>query len=163
MAAPSSQAQPGEAHEGKILLEVVAPDKQLLREYVDQVSAPGTEGDFGVLPGHCHFLTTLRIGELCYRIGETTHYMSVLWGFADVTPRTVTILAEIAEKAEDIDVDRARAAVARAEESLERGGLPSEVEAARVSLEKARLRHTVAERIRKRGHTPGRTGRQGQA
>ncbi len=153
MAAPSSTAQPGMAHEGKILLEVVAPDKLLVREYVDQVSAPGTEGDFGVLPGHCHFLTTLRIGELRYHIGETIHYMSVLWGFADVTPRTVTILAEVAEKAEDIDVDRAQAAVARAEEALERGGLPSEVEEARVSLEKARLRHTVAERVRKRGRT----------
>ncbi len=105
-----------------------------------------------MLPGHCRFLTTLRIGELHYRIGETVHYMSVLWGFADVTPHKVTILAEIAEKAEDIDVEQARAAVAGAEEHLERGGLPSEVEAARVSLEKARLRQKVAERVRKHGH-----------
>ncbi len=158
MAAPSpatpagSTARPGTAPSGKILLEVVAPDTLLLSEYVDQISAPGTEGDFGVLPGHCHFLTTLRIGELRYRIGETVHYLSVLWGFADVTPHKVTILAEIAEKAEDIDVEQAQAAVARAEEALERGGLPSEVEATRVSLEKARLRHKVAERIRQRGH-----------
>ena len=137
---------------GKLLLEVVTPDKLLVSEYVDQISAPGTEGDFGVLPGHCHFLTTLRIGELHYRIGETEHYMSVLWGFADVTPQKVTILAEVAEKAEDIDVERAQAAVAQAEECLERGGLPSEVEEARVSLEKARLRQKVAERLRKQGH-----------
>ncbi len=136
---------------GQFLLEVVAPDKLLVSEYVDQVTAPGTEGDFGVLPGHCHFLTTLRIGELHYRIGETIRYMSVLWGFADVTPHKVTILAEIAEKAEDIDVEQAQAAVARATERLERGGLPSEVEEARVSLEKARLRQKVAERIRKQG------------
>ena len=152
MAAPSSPAQPGVAPAGKILLEVVVPDALLLSEYVDQVSAPGTEGDFGVLPGHCHFLTTLRIGELHYRIGDTVHYLSVLWGFADVTPRKVTILAEIAEKAEDIDVEQAQAAVAQAEAALERGGLPSEVEAARVSLEKARLRQKVAERIRQHGH-----------
>ena len=83
---------------GKLLLEVVTPDKLLVSEYVDQVSAPGAEGDFGVLPGHCHFLTTLRIGELHYRIGEAEHFMSVLWGFVDVTPRKVTVLAEIAEK-----------------------------------------------------------------
>ena len=137
---------------GKLLLEVVTPDKLLVSEWVDQISAPGTDGDFGVLPGHCHFLTTLRIGELHYRIGEVEHYMSVLWGFADVTPRKVTVLAEIAEKAEDIDVDRAQAAVAQAEERLERGGLPSEVEEARVSLEKARLRQKVAERLKKQGH-----------
>ena len=79
--------------------------------------------------------------------------MSVLWGFVDVTPRKVTVLAEIAEKAEDIDVDRAQEAVAKAEERLERGGLPSEVEEARVSLEKARLRQKVAERLKKQGHT----------
>lgn len=131
----------------KILLEVVSPEKLLFSEYVDQVSAPGSEGDFGVLPGHCHFLTTLRIGELQYWVGENTQFMSVLWGFAEVTPTKVTILAEIAEKAEDIDVERARAAVAKAEENLERGGIPSEVEEAKVSLEKARLRQKVAERL----------------
>ncbi len=135
------------AQAGKFLLEVVSPEKLLFSEYVNQVSAPGTDGDFGVLPGHCHFLTTLRIGELQYWIGEETQYMSVLWGFAEVTPTKVTILAEIAEKAEDIDVERARAAVAKAEEHLERGGIPSEVEEAKVSLEKARLRQKVAERL----------------
>jgi F-type H+-transporting ATPase subunit epsilon len=77
--------------------------------------------------------------------------MSILWGFADVTPQKVTILAEIAEKAEDIDVERAEAAVAKAEERLERGGLPSEVEEAKVSLEKARLRKKIAEKHRQRG------------
>ncbi len=135
------------AQTGKILLEVVSPEKLLFSEYVDQVSAPGSEGDFGVLPGHCHFLTTLRIGELQYWVGENSQFMSVLWGFAEVTPTKVTILAEIAEKAEDIDVERARAAVAKAEENLERGGIPSEVEEAKVSLEKARLRQKVAERL----------------
>ena len=130
----------------KIWLEVVSPDHLLLSQEVDYVSAPGIEGDFGVLPGHCHFLTTLRIGELSYRIGEETRYMSVLWGFAEVNPQKVTILAEVAEKAQDIDVERAQAAVAKAEERLERGGLPSEVEEARISLEKARLRKKIAER-----------------
>ena len=77
--------------------------------------------------------------------------MSVLWGFAEVTPTKVTILAEIAEKAEDIDVERAETAVQKAEERLERGGLPSEVEEARISLEKARLRQKIADRYRQQG------------
>ena len=136
---------------GKIRLEVVTPEHLLLSKEVDYVSAPGSEGDFGVLPGHCHFLTTLRIGELEYRVGEQTEFMSVLWGFAEVTPTKVTILAEIAEKAEDIDVERAESAVRRAEERLERGGLPSELEEARVSLEKARLRRKIADRLRQKG------------
>lgn len=134
-----------------LFLEVVTPDHLLLSKEVEYVSAPGSEGDFGVLPGHCHFLTMLRLGELEYRIGDQIEYMSILWGFADVTPQKVTILAEIAEKAEDIDVDRAQAAVAKAEERLERGGLPSEVEEAKVSLEKARLRKKIAERYKQRG------------
>ncbi len=134
---------------GKLLLEVVTPERLLLSKEVDEVIAPGAEGDFGVLPGHCHFLSTLRIGELRYRVGEAVSYMSVLWGFAEVTPRKVTILAEIAEKAEDIDVERAEAAVRAAEQKLEQGGLlPSEVEQVRVSLEKARLRRKLAERAR---------------
>jgi len=130
------------------LLEVVTPDHLLLSQEVEYVSAPGTEGDFGVLPGHCPFLTTLRIGELQYRIGGHVRYMSVLWGFAEVTPQKVIVLAEIAEKAEDIDVERAQAAVTKAEARLERGGLPSELEEARVSLEKARLRQKIGERSR---------------
>jgi len=132
-----------------ILLEVVTPEHLLLSQQVEEVIAPGVEGEFGVLPGHTHFLTTLKIGELRYRIGEQTQYMSVLWGFAEVTPQKVTILAEVAEKAEDIDVDRAQAGVEAAQHRLETGGLPSEVEAARVSLEKARLRKRIAERARR--------------
>jgi F-type H+-transporting ATPase subunit epsilon len=137
---------------GKFLLEVVTPEKQLLSQQVDEVIAPGSEGEFGVLPGHCHFLSTLRIGELRYRVDSQTYSMAVLWGFAEVTPTKVTIMAEIAEKAEDIDVDRAAAKVAEAERRLQAGGLPSEVKEAQISLEKARLRRKIAERTRKTGH-----------
>lgn len=145
--------KPTDTSQGKILLEVVTPDHLLLSKEVDFVSAPGSEGDFGVLPGHCHFLTTLRIGELQFREGDQTQYMSVLWGFAEVTPTKVSILAEIAEKAEDIDIERAEAAVRKAEARLERGGLPSELEEARISLEKARLRQRIADRHRRQsGH-----------
>src|SRR5438874_16945 len=89
---------------GRLLLEVVTPEKLLLSQQVDEVIAPGSEGEFGVLPGHCHFLSTLRIGELRYRVGDLTNHMVILWGYAEVTPTKVTIMAEIAEKADDIDV-----------------------------------------------------------
>ena len=137
---------------GKILLEVVTPEKQLLSQQVDEVIAPGSEGEFGVLPGHCHFLSTLKIGELRYRVGDQTSHMAILLGYAEVTPTKVTVMAEIAEKAEDIDVERATAKVQEAEQRLQAGGLPSEVKEAQISLEKARLRKKIAERTRKTGH-----------
>jgi len=133
----------------KVLLEVATPDHLLLSREVDEVIAPGSEGEFGVLPGHAHFLSMLKIGELRYRVGDQTNYMSVLWGFAEVTPTKVTILAEIAEKAEDIDVERAQAAVERAEQRLQVGGLPSDLKEAQISLEKALLRRRIAERAAK--------------
>jgi F-type H+-transporting ATPase subunit epsilon len=137
---------------GKILLEIVTPDKLLVSQEVDFIIAPGTEGEFGVLPGHCQFLSSLRVGELRYWIGEETRYVSIMWGFADVTPRRVTVLAEIAEKAEDIDVERAQAKVLEAEAKVAAGGSREETEAALTSLEKARLRKKVAERTKSRAH-----------
>ena len=79
---------------GKILLEVVTPEKLLLSQEVDEVIAPGSEGEFGVLPGHCHLLSSLRIGELRYKNQDAWHYMSILWGYAEVTPSKVTVMAE---------------------------------------------------------------------
>jgi F-type H+-transporting ATPase subunit epsilon len=134
----------------QFLLEIVTPEKLLFSQGVDFVVVPGSDGDFGVLPGHCLLLSKLRIGELQYTTGETTESVSILSGLAEVTPTRVTILADIAEKAEEIDIERAQAAVQRAEEHLERGGLPSEVEEAKVSLEKARLRKKIAERFQQR-------------
>jgi F-type H+-transporting ATPase subunit epsilon len=134
---------------GKILLEVVTPEHLLLSKQVDEVIAPGSEGEFGVLPGHAPFITTLKIGELQYKIGDTWSYMSVLWGYAEVNQTKVTVLAEIAEKAEDIDVERATQKVAEAEQRLQVGGLPSDLKEAQISLEKARLRKRIAERARR--------------
>ena len=134
----------------QFLLEIVTPEKLLFSQGVDFVVVPGSEGDFGVLPGHCLLLSKLRIGELQYTTGETTESVSILSGLAEVTPTRVTILADVAEKAEEIDIERAQAALQRAEEHLERGGLPSEVEEAKVSLEKARLRKKIAERFQQR-------------
>lgn len=137
---------------GKILLDIVTPDKLLLSKEVDEVTCPGAEGEFGVLPGHCQLLSSLRVGELKYRIGDEIHYMTIMWGYADVTPTRVTVLAEVAEKAEDIDVERAQAKVLEAEAKVTAGGSREEVEAALTSLEKARLRKKVAERAKSRAH-----------
>ena len=134
---------------GKILLEVVTPEHLLLSKQVDEVIAPGSEGEFGVLPGHAPFISMLKIGELRYKIGDAWSYMAVLWGYAEVNPTKVTILAEIAEKAEDIDVERAAQKVAEAEQRLQTGGLPSDLKEAQISLEKARLRKKIAERTRR--------------
>jgi F-type H+-transporting ATPase subunit epsilon len=136
---------------GKILLEVVTPEHLLLSKQVDEVIAPGSDGEFGVLSGHAAFLTTLKVVELQYKVDNAWHYMAVLWGYAEVNPAKVTILAEIAEKAEDINVERAAQKVAEAEQRLQTGGLPSDVKEAQISLEKARLRKKIAERAR-RGH-----------
>src|SRR3989442_14528467 len=128
----------------KILLEIVTPDKLLLSKEVDEVICPGADGDFGVLPGHCQFLSALRVGELQYRIGEERHYFSVMWGFADVTPTRVTVLAEVAEKAEDIDIESAQAKVLEAEAKVAAGRPRDDMETGLPNPQKARLRQKGA-------------------
>jgi F-type H+-transporting ATPase subunit epsilon len=95
----------------KILLEVVTPAGLLLREEVDEVIAPGEDGYFGVRPGHTPFLSTLGLGEIRYRVGAHWLYLTSFWGFCEVLPDRVNILAELGERPEDID--RSRAEVAR--------------------------------------------------
>lgn len=136
----------------KILLEIVTPARLLLSKEVDEVTCPGTEGEFGVLPGHCQFLSSLHVGELKYRVGDAVSYMTIMWGFVDVAPARVTVLAEVAEHAEDIDVERAQAKVVEAEAKVAAGGSREQIEAALTSLEKARLRKKVAERTKSRAH-----------
>jgi F-type H+-transporting ATPase subunit epsilon len=94
----------------KLLLEVVTPEGLLLKEEVDEVIAPGEEGYFGVRPGHTPFLSTLGMGEISYRVGGETSHLTCFWGFAEVLPDKVNILAEIGERAEAIDVARAQQA-----------------------------------------------------
>src|ERR671922_1627370 len=103
---------------GRILLEVVTPERSVLSVEVDEISAPGALGYFGVLPGHTPFITTLGQGELGYRSGNRWEYLAITWGYAEVLPNNVTILAETAEMAEEIDVERAERAKRRAEERL---------------------------------------------
>src|SRR4026209_217259 len=90
----------------------------LVNETVDEVEIPVSDGYFGVLPGHTPLLAVLQVGELWYRQGQEKHYLAIAFGFVEVRPDRVTILAQIAEKAEEIDVTRADAAKKRAEERV---------------------------------------------
>jgi F-type H+-transporting ATPase subunit epsilon len=127
-----------------IHLTVVTPERKLVDQEVDEVVLPGTEGYFGVLEGHAPFLTTLRVGRIEYRQGGETSFLSVAWGFVEVLPKSVRVLADIAERAEDIDVERAKEARGRAEERM-RGGSEIDWDRAAVALEKAVVRLQVAE------------------
>jgi F-type H+-transporting ATPase subunit epsilon len=104
--------------EKQLLLEVVTPDRLVLSTEADVVVLPGVEGQFGVLVGHIPFLSALQIGEMYYRKGGQTEYLAVSGGFAEVTGEKVTIVAESAEKGREIDVDRAKRALERAEKRL---------------------------------------------
>jgi F-type H+-transporting ATPase subunit epsilon len=126
-----------------LTLEIVTPDRSLVREDVDEVQIPGAEGYFGVLPGHTPLLATMKVGELWYRAGADKHYLAVAGGFVEVLPDRVTVLAQVGERAEDIDVNRAQAAKRRAEERLA-NPMDVDVERARFSLAKALVRIQVA-------------------
>lgn len=103
---------------GKLLLELVTPYRKVMSEEVDMITASGTLGEFGVLPGHASFLTSLKIGELSYVQGSDTFHLALNWGYFEVMHDKVTILVETAERADEIDLDRARSALGRAEEAL---------------------------------------------
>jgi F-type H+-transporting ATPase subunit epsilon len=129
------------------LLEIVTPYGLVVNSKVEEAYIPGSQGDFGVLPGHAPLLTSLRIGELHYRREKENHFLAINCGFAEVTPTRTTILADTAEPAEGIDTERAKAAKARAEEKLKTlskddPAYPQAMEA----LERARVRTRVAEK-----------------
>ena len=132
----------------KIQLQIVSADRSLVNETVDEVEIPGFDGYFGVLPGHTPLLAVLSVGELWYRQGQEKHYLAIAFGFAEVLPDRVTILAQIAEPAAEIDVARAEAAKKRAEERIARPAVDMDAERARISLMKALIRLQVATRAR---------------
>ena len=134
----------------KLTLEIVTPERSLASEEVDEVQLPGAEGYFGVLPGHAPLLATLQVGELWYRIGQEKHYLAVAFGFAEVLPERVTVLAQIAERPEDIDVPRAEAAKKRAEERIAKPQVEVDFERARIAMMKSLIRLQVAARARTR-------------
>jgi F-type H+-transporting ATPase subunit epsilon len=132
----------------RLHLQIVTPDKLLVREGAGQVQIPGKNGDLGILPGHAPLITELRIGEITYNHDGSTHYLAVSWGFAEVLPDKVTILADTAERPEDIDVKRAQDAKARAEEALRRASPDLDYPATLRALRRAEVRLEVATRAR---------------
>lgn len=130
-----------------LTLELVTPDRAIVRESVDEVQLPGSQGYLGVLPGHTPLLTTLQVGELWFRQGDEKFFVSVAFGFAEVLPDRVVVLAQIAERAEEIDVARAEAAQKRAHERLQNSTVDIDFERARVALLKSVIRLQVASKI----------------
>jgi F-type H+-transporting ATPase subunit epsilon len=127
-------------------LQIVTPDRMLVHEQVDEVEIPGVDGYFGVLPGHTPLLAALSVGELWYRKGQDRTYLAIAYGFAEVLPERVTILAQLAERAEDIDVARAESARTRAAERLDHKS-DIDYERARMALAKSMTRLQVSSRI----------------
>jgi len=137
-----------------LILEVVTPDRAVVREEVDEVQLPGTEGYLGILPGHTPLLTSLRVGQLWYRKGAEKHYLVIAFGFAEVQPDRVRLLAQVAERAEDIDVARAeehRRTAEAAMQAARSGNSDIDLERARISLLKSIVRIQVATKSKLRG------------
>lgn len=134
----------------KLTLQIVTPDHSYSHE-VDEVSLPGSEGDFGVRPGHTPFFASLRTGQMSFREGSRTQVLAVSIGFAEVLPDRVTVIAQVAESIEDLDEARAQAGMARAEEMM--GAVPHEIdfERARIALLRT-LQQLQAESRRGAGH-----------
>jgi F-type H+-transporting ATPase subunit epsilon len=133
-----------------IELVVVTPERQLLRERVSEVQLPGANGYLGVLPGHAPLITALGVGELSYKpkSGGEAPVLAVLSGFAEVLPDHVTVLAETAERAAEIDVARAERALKRAQERLSSGDPNLDWDRATIALQRALIRIQVARKYR---------------
>jgi F-type H+-transporting ATPase subunit epsilon len=133
----------------KIELHIVTPDQSFIHE-VDEVSLPGQEGDFGVLPGHTPLFAGLRTGMMWYRQGSEKHFLAVSVGFAEVLPDRVTVLSQVAERAEDLDEARAQAGMARAQEML--GGVQHEMDFERARLSLLRTLQQLQAEVRRGTH-----------
>jgi F-type H+-transporting ATPase subunit epsilon len=125
-------------------LEIVTPEKKVVATSAEEVQIPGKNGYLGILPGHAPLITELAVGEITFRENATEQRLAVAWGFAEVLPDKVTILAETAERPSEIDVERARKAKARAEQRLASGDTSVDVERALDSLQRAESRLDVA-------------------
>ena len=127
-------------------LDIVTPDRLLVREAASEVTIPGRSGYLGVLPGHAPLLTELGVGEIVYRNPAGVQHLAVAWGFADVLPNKVTILAERAERPAQIDVARAQRAKERAQQRLQHAAPDVDHRRAREALERAQTRLDVAQK-----------------
>jgi F-type H+-transporting ATPase subunit epsilon len=133
-----------------IQLIVVTPERQLLRESVVEVTVPGLEGQLGILPGHAPLMTELGIGELSYKTSTLSQpvVLAVVRGFAEVLPDRVTVLAETAERAEEIDLARAEEAKARAEKRLAAGDPNIDWDRANIALQRSLVRLQITRKYR---------------
>jgi len=133
-----------------IELVIVTPEKQLLRGKVADMQMPGEDGYLGILPGHAPLMTELGIGELSYHdvSGKESTHVAIVRGFAEVLPDRVTVLAETAERAEEIDVQRAKDALARAEKRLATNDPNIDWDRANIALQRALIRIQVATKKR---------------
>jgi F-type H+-transporting ATPase subunit epsilon len=135
-----------------LLLEIVTPERQVFSEEVDSVVCPGVEGELGVLPHHAPLLTTLGVGELRIRRGGEEEFFAIAGGFLQVRPDKVVVMAETADMAAEIDIERAQEARREAERALAEGfEEPADLARARASLQRALLHIRVAERRRREG------------
>ena len=125
-------------------LEIVTPEKMVVRDVAEEMQIPGKDGYLGIMPGHAPLITELAVGEITYRNGGTTHHLSVAWGFAEVLQDKVTILAETAERPQEIDVARAQEDKRRAEELLKNGNSEEDFAIAEGKLKRAETRLEVA-------------------
>jgi len=125
-------------------LEIVTPDKLVVDDRAEEMQIPGKNGYLGVLPGHAPLITELAVGEISYRRGGTTQRLAVAWGFAEVLPEKVTILAQTAESADEIDVARAERARERAQARLNSGNPETDFPRAQTALARAQARLEVA-------------------
>lgn len=126
-----------------IQLEIVTPERQVVNDAAEEVTIPGKSGYLGILPGHAPLITELSVGEITYKAAGQTKRLAVAWGFAEVLPEKITILAETAEKSEEIDVPRAESAKQRAESELAKAGVEGNPEA-QAALDRAKTRLDVA-------------------
>jgi F-type H+-transporting ATPase subunit epsilon len=127
-------------------LEIVTPEKKVVETQAEEVQIPGKNGYLGILPGHAPLITELSVGEITFRehSGSNEQRLAVAWGFAEVLPEKVTILAETAERPSEIDVDRARKSKERAEQRLTSGNAEVDVDRALDALHRAEARLDVA-------------------
>ena len=125
-------------------LEIVTPEKLVVKDQAEEMQIPGKNGYLGILPGHAPLITELSVGQISYRNGNETHYLCVAWGFAEVLPDKVTILAETAERGEDVDCARAQNAKQRAEKRLASGDPTIDVPRAQDALARASARLEAA-------------------
>jgi F-type H+-transporting ATPase subunit epsilon len=125
-------------------LQIVTPERLVVKDAVEEVQIPGKNGYLGILPGHAPLISELAVGEIIYKSSGRTHHLACAWGFTEVLPEKVTILAETAERADEIDVPRAEESLRKAEKHLKSGDPSTDYQRALSAQRRAEVRIQVA-------------------